>query len=96
MKKKKISYTSKGSVLAWDEVKNADGYEVFIYKNKKYKKGYEKSYLTTENTYKLPRRFRKGMYYVRIRPYCETVTGDKIYGKFSKVKKIGKRKQKKV
>lgn len=95
MKGTKISYSKKSGVIQWDEVKDADGYEVYIYQNKKSGKGYKRKYLTIENTYKLIRRFRKGDYKVRVRAYCETVTGTKIYGKYSKVLKTGKHKRKK-
>lgn len=91
MQGKKISVISKRTVLKWTKAKQVDGYEIRFCKNRKFKKKQTKVYTTTENTYKVPKRFRKRTYYVRIRAYCETVTGERVYGKFGKIKRINKK-----
>ncbi len=91
MKKKKVSYASKSSVLKWDKAKKVDGYEVRICKNRKFKKKQTTVYITTDNNYKIAKGIKRGTYYVKVCAYYETVTGGRIYGKFTKVKKITKK-----
>ena len=75
----------------WKKAKKVDGYELQVCKNKKFKKKYT-SYFVTENTsYVLPYSVGRGTYYVRVRAYREAITGEKVYGKYTKVKKIKKK-----
>lgn len=91
MKSKKISYTTKTATLKWKIVKNVHGYEIQICPNKKFKKSSTKVYTTTETSYKLGWTVPRGTHYVRIRAYADLVTGDKLYGKYTKVKKVTKK-----
>lgn len=91
MKSKKISYTTKTATLKWKKVKNVHGYEIQICPNKKFKKSSTKVYTTTETSYKLGWTVPRGTHYVRIRAYVDLVTGDKLYGKYTKVKKVMKK-----
>lgn len=93
MRGKKIAYVPQTSTVKWGKAKHVDGYEIYVCKNKKFKKKNTTVYSTIEKSYRLPKRLRKGFYYIKIRAYCETLTGDRIYGKFSKVKKIRKKKR---
>ena len=91
MKSKKITYKSSSDTLKWKKVKKIDGYEIQVCKNKKFKKKSTTVYTSEKRSYKLPWSLKSRTYYVRIRAYKDTVTGEKIYGKFTKVKKIKKK-----
>ena len=87
--KLKIKKSSKRSVkISWKKQKNASGYEVYrsTKKNKSFKK------ITTlkkagKVTY-VNKKLKKGKtYYYKVRAY-KVVSGKKIYGKFSTIKKI--------
>ncbi len=91
LKGRKLSYMPKTSALKWKGVKGVDGYEIQVCKNKKFKASQTKFYTTVEKMYKFTRHLKRGTYYVRVRAYCDTVTGDRLYGKFTKVKKIKKK-----
>ena len=88
MKSKKITYKSSSDTLKWKKVKSVDGYEIQLCKNKKFKKKATTVFTSEKTSYELPWNLDDGTYYVRIRAYKDTVTGDKVYGKFTKVKKI--------
>ncbi len=90
MKSKKVSYASKTSTVKWKKVKNVDGYEIQLCKNKKFRKSSTTVYTTVENSYKLSWSVARGTYYVRVRAYADTVDGKRLYGKFTNVKKIKK------
>lgn len=75
-KKKKIAIT-------WKKAANASGYEIYLSK----KKGYKKAGNVTGTKKTIKR--KKGTYFVKIRAYNKQASGTKkIYGAFSKVKKI--------
>ncbi len=93
MKKKNVSFTIKRSKLKWNKVKKVDGYEIQVCKNRKFKAKNTHVLTTTEKELILPNRIKKGKYYVRIRAFYYTVSGDKIYGKFTKVKRINKKRK---
>ena len=87
--KLKIKKSSKRSVkISWKKQKNASGYEVYrsTKKNKSFKK------ITTlkkagKVTY-VNKKLKKGKtYYYKVRAY-KVVSGKKVYGKFSTIKKI--------
>lgn len=92
MRKKTISYKvtkswySTTRTLKWKKVSNVDGYEVQLCKNKKFKN--KKTTKLTSDTNSTNFSVDKGKYYVRVRAYRTTISGAKIYGKFTKVKKI--------
>lgn len=94
MKSRKLIYEAGTSVLKWKKIKNADGYEIQISPTKKFKKNKTKVYTTVETSCRLGRAVSKGSYYVRVRAYADTLTGNRIYGKFTKVKKMKKGKGK--
>ena len=91
MKSKKVTYSTKNATIKWKKVKQIDGYEIQLCKNKKFKKSNTSVYTTSSKALTLGWNISKGTYYVRVRAYRESVTGDKIYGKFTKVKKIVKK-----
>lgn len=91
MKSKKVSYASKTATLKWKKAKNVDGYEIQLCSNKKFRKSKTKVFTTVESSYKFGWSVARGTYYVRVRAYADTVTGDRLYGKFTKVKKIKKK-----
>lgn len=88
MKQTIIHYARKTRWVKWKKVWGADGYEIQIYPNKRLAAGSAKILTTSENYVKIPKRLFKGTYYVRIRAYRDCITGERIYGKYTRVKKI--------
>ena len=70
-------------------VMDADYYQIQYSLNKKFTKKQTKSKTLFANTKTTLKGLKKGKtYYVRARAYCINLDGKKVYGKFSKVKKI--------
>jgi len=70
-------------------VMDADYYQIQYSLNKKFTKKQTKSKTLFANTKTTLKGLKKGKtYYVRVRAYCITLDGKKVYGKFSNVKKI--------
>ena len=65
----------------------AKGYEVVYSTNKKFKKSI-KTKTTKALSVTLKKLARKKTYYVKVRAYKTDSTGTKIYGQYSKVKKV--------
>jgi hypothetical protein len=79
---------SKGKklVLKWKKVKGASGYEVTIATKKNFKKG--KKVTSVKGTSKTFKKLKKNKtYYVKVRAYTKK-NGKKVYGAYSKVKKV--------
>ncbi|MBS7008419.1 hypothetical protein [Anaerostipes sp.] len=74
--------------ITWKKDKEVKGYQIYVAKNKKFsksKKYFVKSYKTTSK--KVTKLSRKKYYYVKIRSY-KLDGNKKVYGSFSKVKRI--------
>ena len=75
--------------LTWKKTKNASGYQIVYAANKKFKKN--KRTVNIANVKKIKRTIRKlqykKTYYFKIRAY-KKVSGQKVYGKWSKRKKV--------
>ena len=75
--------------VAWSKDSKVSGYQILLATNSKFTKGKKtvtiKGYKTTSKTIKSLK--SKKTYYVKIRSY-KTVSGKKVYGAFSKVKKV--------
>ena len=72
-------------VICWNAVKDAGGYQLQYALNKKFKK--KKSIQTGKIKYTIKKLKKKKTYYIRVRAY--KMNGKKkIYGKWSKVKKV--------
>lgn len=69
-----------------NKVTNATGYQV-QYSTKKAMKGKKSSFLTTTKG-EISNLVAKKTYYIRVRAYTETVDGKKVYGTWSKIKKV--------
>lgn len=80
LKGKKLKVTIKG-------VSGADGYQIVYARNAKFKKG-KKSVFTARKSKKLSGLKKGKTYYVKVRAYVIDSSGAKVYGKYSKVKKI--------
>lgn len=99
IKKAKIKkiYAKKKSAkklkLSIKKVKRATGYQIAVYKAKKNAKN-SKKFLVRKSTKKLTVTVKskklknKKKLYVRVRAYAVTNNGEKVYGKWSKVKKV--------
>ncbi len=82
---KKLKNNKKRSVrLAIKKVKNADGYKIRYSKKKNFKKKKTKS--TKKRRYTV-KKLKTGKYFFKVRAYKNTDSG-KVYGKWSKVKKV--------
>ncbi|MCB6992085.1 S8 family serine peptidase [bacterium 210820-DFI.6.37] len=85
----KLTAGTRSLKVTWKRDKTVTGYQVVIAKNKTFKKGRKsvtiKSNKTTSKVFK--KLSRKKVYYVKARAY-KTSGGTKLYGAYSKVKKI--------
>lgn len=74
-------------VVKYSKVSGAKGYQITYATNSEFTKG-KKVVNTTKRT-KTIKKLKKGKtYYVRVRAYKKDSTGRKVYGKYSKVKKV--------
>ena len=75
--------------VAWSKDSKVSGFQILLATNSKFTKGKKtvtiKGYKTTSKTIKSLK--SKKTYYVKIRSY-KTISGKKVYGAFSKVKKV--------
>lgn len=71
--------------LSWKKVKGSAGYQLQYADNKKFKK--KKSKLTKKTKYTIKKLKKKKTYYIRIRAY-KLDGKKKVYGKWSKVKRV--------
>jgi hypothetical protein len=71
--------------VTWKKVSGATGYEVQYASNKKMKNAVTKT--STGTSMKLKKLKSGKTYYVKVRAYTTTSSG-KVYGQYSKVKKI--------
>lgn len=72
-------------VVKYKKATNAKGYQVWYSTSKKFKKAKKK--FTTKTTYKIKKLKKKKKYYIKVRAY--NLNGKtKVYGAFSKVKKV--------
>ena len=72
-------------VVKYKKATNAKGYQVWWATSKKFKKAKKK--FTTKTTYKIKKLKKKKKYYIKVRAY--NLNGKtKVYGAFSKVKKV--------
>ena len=70
----------------WKKVNGAEGYEIQYSLNKKFKKA--KSKTSKKITFTINKLKSNKTYYVRVRAYKLKSSGEKVYGSWSKVKKI--------
>ena len=82
---------SKSFVAIWKKVKDAKGYEVQYALNKKFTKS-KKSKTTIKLTLTVKKMKKGKTYYVRVRAYNMDSGSNKVYGKWSAVKKVKIRK----
>ncbi len=74
--------------VTYKKISGAKGYQITYSTNKKYKKKKTKS-VTASSTKKTLKKLKKGKtYYVKVRAYKKDSRGGKVYGKYSKTKKI--------
>lgn len=84
--KKPARVSWKKAKVKWAKVPGAKGYQAVYADNPKFKKAKKKTTAKTSLTLK---KLKKGKaYYVKVRAYALDPRGNKIYGKFSKKKKI--------
>ncbi len=75
--------------ITWKRDRKASGYQAVIAKDKKFKKGKKSAAITknTTTTKTFKKLTRKKTYYIKVRSY-KKVGGQKVYGAYSKVKKV--------
>lgn len=85
---KKVAKSGKGAItVTWKKVSGAEGYQIQCAGNRKFKKAVNKE-TARKNKIKV-KKLRSGKrYYVRVRAYKKAADGTKIYGKYSRLKKI--------
>ncbi len=83
--KKAVNKKGRKLSLSWNKVKEAKGYRLQYAGNKKFKK--KKSRLTKKTKYTIKKLKKKKTYYIRVRAY-KVNSSKKVYGRWSKVKKI--------
>ena len=72
----------------WKKVSGAKGYEVQYSLDKKFKKAKTKTKTTKKTTITFTKLKKSKIYYVRVRAYKTNAKGKKVYGAWSKVKKV--------
>lgn len=80
---------NKAFTVKWKKVKGAKGYQVKYALNKKFTKG--KKVKTIKNAKKLSltvKKLKKKTYYVKVRAFTKDQNGKRVYGDWSKVKKV--------
>ena len=84
---KKVKAAGKNKIkVSIKKVKNADGYQIMCSKNKKFKKKTSKTYTSKKTTKEI--KIKKNMKYIKGRAYRIDSAGKKVYGKWSKAKRI--------
>lgn len=88
-KVKKVSKKSKKYKVAikYKKVKNAYKYQIQYSTNKKFKASKTRTRITSKTKYTINGLKRKTKYYIRVRAY-RVQFGERVYGKWSKVKKV--------
>lgn len=82
-----LKYKGKKLLISWGWKSNVSGFQIQYAQNKKFTKKKRIKYAGKYAQDKVIRGLEKGKtYYVRIRAY-QKVSGKKIYGKWSKIKK---------
>ena len=85
VKIKAIKRKGTSAIISWKKSKGAKGYQLQYALNKKFKK--KKSIQTKKTKYTIKKLKKKKTYYIRVRAY--KMNGKKkVYGKWSKVKKV--------
>jgi len=72
--------------IKWKKVKGAKGYQVKYALNKKFTKG--KKVKNTKKLSLIVKKLKKKTYFVKVRAYTLTKDGKKVYGSWSKIKKV--------
>lgn len=84
---KKVSSPKRKTIKVKIKKQSADGFEIVYARNKKCTKSRKKTN-TTKYTKTIKKLKRKKTYYVKVRAYRKKKGGGKVFGKFSKVKRI--------
>ena len=88
VKKVKISAKKTKVTVTWKKNKKAKGYEISYATNKKFKKASKVNVKKNNKTKKVLTKIKSNkVYYIKVRAYV-IVNGKKVYGKYSKVRKI--------
>ena len=75
--------------IKWKKIKGANGYEVKYALNKKFTKGkVVKAVDAKKTTFKGSKLSKKKTYFVKVRAYTLDANGKKVYGDWSKTKKV--------
>ena len=93
VKSLKVKNTRKTKAnLTWKKVTGAKGYQVQYSMKKKFPARKTKKKNAAKRTVTISRLKKKKTYYFRVRAYKKKANGSKVYGKWSKVKKVKIRK----
>lgn len=82
-----IKVSGKKLIMKWKPVSGASGYHIQIAKNKKFTKGKKNYNVSSSRVARYITGKKKTTYYIRMRAYAYDSDGDKVYGKYSTIKK---------
>ena len=92
VKVKSVNNKKKSFTVKWKKIKGANGYEVKYALNKKFTKGkMVMNVLADKTNLKITKLKKKKTYFVMVRAYKLDKNGKKVYGDWSKVKKVKKK-----
>ncbi len=83
----KVTSPKKKTIKVKIKKLSADGFEIIYARNKKFTKSKKKK-KTVKRTVTIKKLKRKTKYYIKVRAYRKGADGKKVYGKFSKIKRI--------
>ena len=85
---KSVKAKKKAFKVKWKKIKGVKGYEVKYALNKKFTKGKKVKTVSAKKTSLKVSKLKKKKYFVKVRAYTVDPNGEKVYGDWSKVKKV--------
>ena len=78
----------KSIIIRWKQDTNVDGYQISYAKKKNFSGAKKKNISANKDSVTIKKLTKGKMYYVKIRSYVKDDNGNKVYGKWSSVKKV--------
>lgn len=90
--KNAVNKSKKAAVLSYGKISGANRYQIAYSTSSGFKKAATKAINTAKKSYTIKKLKKGKTYYIKVRAYVKDSAGKKVYGKYSKVKKIKIRK----